>query len=417
MKFFLETNPAFLILKINEEQYVFYNSLQHIGARLDKLEILILDLYYKYNNIKYIVKQFPENKSKIIYDALCSIDKLKLLRCKDLKDETYKDAVLPSIYYFHLTYHCNLKCTYCYNKNIRKKQKKILTLDKWKSIVDKISKYAKSITLTGGEFFLYPYVVDLVKYIKDSYPHINISAISNCNHNFKECNISAVFNYLSSISFSCDSISRVGERKGFDPLLFKSNILWLKERFPKLEITIASTYTNNNAEDLKEISLFCKNNECSLDKTIIIPENIDEIDLMPDYEQQIREGLAFSSNDEIKQLKRARLRCSAGKEICSIDPIGRVFPCQSLHHEDFCLGNLCKENLEDLKYIGKKGFCLKTVNNLPVCSKCKVKYICGGGCLATGYKLYGNKVTRNHLTCHLNYINSINKLKSLNNRI
>lgn len=74
-------------------------------------------------------------------------------------------------------------------------------------------------------------------------------------------------------------------------------------------------------------------------------------------------------------------------------------------------------NMLDKLVGGKSEFCLPTVNELEVCSSCKVKYMCGGGCIATGYELYGGKLQRNHLTCALNHENAIEKLKSLNNRI
>lgn len=43
--------------------------------------------------------------------------------------------------------------------------------------------------------------------------------------------------------------------------------------------------------------------------------------------------------------------------------------------------------------------------------------ICGGGCPATAYNLYDGKIDRNHLTCYMDYTNSIRKLKSLDNRL
>lgn len=81
------------------------------------------------------------------------------------------------------------------------------------------------------------------------------------------------------------------------------------------------------------------------------------------------------------------------------------------------MGNMLSDSIKDIPYFGKEGYILKTVNEFHTCSKCKVKYICGGGCPATAYKFYGEKIGPNHLTCRLNYINSINKLKSLNNRL
>jgi len=236
-------------------------------------------------------------------------------------------------------------------------------------------------------------------------------------HNFENSEISEVFNYLSSVSFSCDSISKEGERKGFDPTLFKSNISWIKEKFPHVNVSLASAYTSSNADDLNETWQFCQQIKCNFDKTLLIPESAEDVDLMPDIHEQIRTSLVFGDNKEIKRLNRARIRCGAGKSVCSIDPVGNVYPCQSLHFEELLLGNILNDELDNLKSIGTDDFCLKTVNELPVCGKCKVKYICGGGCIATAYQFYGRKFNRNHLTCHMNYMNSIEKLKSLNNRI
>ncbi len=69
MTFLLETNPAFLIIPVRNNEYVFYNSLQHVGARLTKLEMLILDLYYKYTNKTYIIHQFPTRQADTIKKA------------------------------------------------------------------------------------------------------------------------------------------------------------------------------------------------------------------------------------------------------------------------------------------------------------------------------------------------------------
>ena len=105
--------------------------------------------------------------------------------------------------------------------------------------------------------------------------------------------------------------------------------------------------------------------------------------------------------------------CGAGKSICSIAPNGDVYPCQSLHYPEFNMGNILKVSIEELnRKIG-----LITVDQISVCSRCNVKFICGGGCPATGYSMYGHRLDRNHLTCALNRHNAIEKLKMLDNRI
>lgn len=414
MQFLVESNPAFLIIKTNDDQFVFYNSLQHRASRLNYLEMMILDMYYTYQSKNYILSLFDNDKKKMMSEALTAIDNHKLLLCEDLHDTDSKKPVFPSSYYLHLTYQCNLKCTYCYNKNIRKGNKSVLALSEWKIIIDKIAPYARIITLTGGEFFLYPDLIGLLEYINQKCPTVVISAISNGMHDFEKKNLAKAFEYISSISFSCDSISNEGERKGFDPVLYQKNILWVKKNFPNIKVTVASTVTSSNSQDIKETSSFCQNNQCEFSKAILIPENATEVDMMPSIEEQINLSQTNTSGKTINRLKPAAFRCGAGKSVCSIDPSGNIYPCQSLHYSELCMGNILHDRIEDLSYFGKEGYILKTVNDFAMCSKCKVKYICGGGCPATAYKFYGNKIGPNHLTCRINYVNSIDKLKLLN---
>lgn len=417
MDFLLESNPAFLILPISSTEFVFYNSLQHRASRLSHLEMRILDMYYTYQDKDYILSLFDNDKKKMMSEALKAIDNHKLLLCEDIHDTDSNRPIYPSSYYLHLTYKCNLRCTYCYNKHIRKDNKSILALSEWKTIIDKIAPYAKIITLTGGEFFLYPNLIELLAYIKQRCPDVVIAAISNGMHDFEKRDIAKAFEYISSISFSCDSISREGERKGFKPQLYQKNILWVKKNYPNVKVTVASTVTSSNSQDIKETSSFCQNNQCEFSKAILIPENATEVDMMPSIEEQVNLSQTNTSDKIINQLKPAAFRCGAGKSVCSIDPSGNIYPCQSLHYSELCMGNMLHDRIEDLSYFGKEGYILKTVNDFAMCSKCKVKYICGGGCPATAYKFYGNKISPNHLTCKINYINSINKLKSLNNRL
>ena len=417
MNFLLSSNPAFLIIPIDNNEFVFYNSLQHRASRLNYLEMLILDMYYTFQDKEYILSHFKENRRLVISDALEKIDGHKLLKCENIHDTDSSEPVFPSSYYLHLTYKCNLGCTYCYNKTIRKHNQHSLTLNEWMIIIDKISPYVETITLTGGEFFLYSDLLQLLKYIKQRCPNALISAISNGMHDFENSHLSEAFKYISSISFSCDSISREGERKGFNPEQYRKNLLWIKDAYPHINVSVASTITKSNFSDINEIMSFCEEHKFNLSRTVMNPENATEISLMPSIEDQTKLSDINIPANTITQLKSPVFRCGAGKSVCSIDPSGNIYPCQSLHYDEFLMGNLIKDSIEDLKYFGKKGFILKTVNEFAMCSKCKVKYICGGGCPATAYRLYGNKINPNHLTCGMNYTNCIKQLKALNNRL
>lgn len=413
----IESNPAYSVYKIDDATYIFYNTIRHIGCRLTNLEILILDMYYKYQDQDYIISKFPDRQKEILMKALDKIDVLGLLTVDKLEIiENYKE-IRPHSFYLHLTYNCNLRCTYCYNRFIRRNNHTNLSISNWIKILDKILPTARSFVLTGGECFLHQDIYDIAKYIKDYDPKIRLSCITNGMHDFKQQAIQDVVKLLNSISFSCDSISREGERKGFNARLFRDNIEYLRKNYSNLAITVSSTYTKHNYADLLEIESFCKDNLCWFTRNIIIPETTEDIDLMPTLDELYKKIISKLSNDETKQLGSPRIRCGAGKEIWSIDPVGNVYPCQSLHYENMRMGNLLYDNISDIKYYASDEQCLPSVEDLTVCSKCDVKYICGGGCLASAYHINGDKPGRNHLTCALNHANSVAILKSLNNRL
>lgn len=411
--FLLETNPSFVLLRLENGDFVFYNSIRHIGCRLHPIELRILDLAYTYQDYDYILSKFSGKQKVLIEKSLDFIKKEKLLSVDPIKEKT--TSAKPSVFYFHLTYRCNLKCEYCYNKNIRNNNYNEMSVDKWKLIIDKIAPYAKQIILTGGEFMLYKGCVDVVKYIKSRIPDIRLSCISNGMHDFEKEHLLELFDYIDAMSFSCDSIEREGLRRGFNADLFVSNVRRIRECFPNIEMTISSVLTKANEKDIEITEDFCNKYRCSFDRNLLIPEQVSDIESMPSLEQQKRLVKVKGEIEDVKKLNAARFRCGAGRTTCSIGPMGNVYPCQSLHFNEFLMGNLLNENIEQLKYINDSTCVVPSVDKISVCSSCNVRYICGGGCLATGYNL-NHTLGRNHLTCHLNRMNALKMLRRLNNR-
>lgn len=413
MKYLLESNPAFIVLEVDNDEYVFYNSLQHVGARLTKLELSVLDLVYTYQNKEYLISKFPENQREIILNAILAIEKHNLLNCNEIKYKKEVSKNFPTEYYIHLTYRCNLQCQYCYNKSIRHNNQQEMSVEEWIQIIDKILPYVNRIIFTGGECFLYKDFSKLVTYIKSHNPSVVLATISNGTLDYKTATDVSIFNYLSEISLSCDSLESEGKRIGFKPEIFKNNIEWIKKNYPHIALTLTSVYTCENSKEIEKTERYCLENHMSFDKTILIPESAEEIELMPSIREIYSNKRFIQKNSEKKRLDSPRIRCGAGKTTCSIDPMGNVFPCQSLHYDELTMGNLRTTAIESLNYEIQ----MLSVDDIPVCSRCNVKYICGGGCLATGYALYNHKQDRNHLTCHINRHNAIEILKSLDNRL
>lgn len=410
-------DPNYLIISTEKEnEFIFYNSNIHYGRKCNALELHLLDLVYKYKSANYIADKVNEKYKEQVRTACLKIIDSKILSTEKFSEDKTDTICMPSIYYIHLTYKCNLSCTYCYNKDIRK-NKKELPLEQWKKIIDKIVPYASSITLTGGEVFLYQNLLNLVQYIKEKKRTISINCISNCMHDFSEERFQTILAYIDTITFSCDSVYAEKDRKGFNPDLFRNNIKYLKTHHPKTGISISTTLSNATVNDVKATTQFAKENQCYLRTVPLLPTDISQIENMVPIET-FKQILCEKDENSIPQkLKTKQVRCGAAQSTCSIDPLGNVYPCHLLHYRTFLMGNLLDKEISQLRFINPKGELITdfipNIDNVSGCQTCKVRHICGGGCLALTYILQGSMFNRNQLMCPYNYEIAIAKLKNI----
>jgi len=415
--FLISFNPAFLIIK-DEEEYVLYNSISHVVFRLSKLEFKVLDLYYTYRDNQYIISQFPDHEN-VIRKSLDFITNNNIIETDGDAYDSNRESfsiIAPASYYIHLTYLCNLHCSYCYNQDIRKLNKKELSWREWKLIFDKIIPFANGVIFTGGECFLSPNLEKSIRYFRCKKESINLSCISNGMHDFSQHKFDYILGHINRIKLSCDSLTDEGERKGFIPELFINNIKYIRDNYPDLTIDVAPTISFLNVSEINKFEFFCKSYNCNLDQVFLLPQHPSEIELCADLEDQLSLSKHYRKYKvETQNMHYKRERCKAGKAVCSIDNKGNVYPCQSLHYEEFIMGNLLNQSVEDLKYIGEKISPIPSVDDIIECGKCKVKYICGGGCLANGYNLY-KYLRNNHLVCPTNFENAITKILTIKTR-
>ena len=371
----------------------------------------LLDLKYKYNDDEYICSCFKDSKKReIVRLALIKINQDGILNKKTHSSET--PPGFPVSFYLHLTYRCNLSCTYCYNKRIRKDNQTELPIESWITIINKIAPYAKSIILTGGEFLLYHDIETLVAYIHERIPRAIISGISNGMRNYREGKYKNTLSYLSDLTLSCDSLNSIGERKGFSPNRFVANIKYLREHFPELNLIVSRTSTAFNVSQNEDFLHQCESLGCKPNSAILCPSESSEIDLMPPIDGICQSYEQSSSNEKFDSLPRQN-KCGAAYAICSIDPSGEVYPCQSLHFPEFNMGNILHMEIGQLRYIDRKEELMPDINTLETCGKCQVRYLCGGGCLANSYRVNNNHFGRNRLLCPAFYTQSISRLKRM----
>ena len=85
------------------------------------------------------------------------------------------------------------------------------------------------------------------------------------------------------------------------------------------------------------------------------------------------------------------MKCSIGDGELSISCTGDVYPCQLLHNENFYLGNIHENSLEEIYNSDKNNrFKTHTVECIDKCRDCDFKYLCGGACQARHFSETGN---------------------------
>lgn len=99
-------------------------------------------------------------------------------------DEDYEEFRLSSFdqVWLEVTNSCNLSCSHCYSESSPKVDRSDeLDFDSWVKIINKVGKQGvKLVTLIGGEPLVrYELVKKIIKFIKNSYPEIQVNIFTN----------------------------------------------------------------------------------------------------------------------------------------------------------------------------------------------------------------------------------------------
>jgi radical SAM protein with 4Fe4S-binding SPASM domain len=92
-----------------------------------------------------------------------------------------------------------------------------------------------------------------------------------------------------------------------------------------------------------------------------------------------------SALDNAKKCKNHK--CAIGDAELSISETGDVYPCQLLHNPKFYAGNIREKSvIEIYEKSAVIDQCRQlTVDNIKQCSKCLIRYVCGGACRARAF--------------------------------
>lgn len=175
------------------------------------------------------------------------------LSCND----RYGRAKIPFRYFLELTYRCNLNCPYCYVGCDR--NKKELTTEEWKKVVDQLPFYAIA-TLVGGEPLIRKDFIDIFAYTSKKIMN-KVHVVSNGVLINDEI-INAFKKYkLLLLSVSLDGYGETHDKnRGKDGIFDKivSNLENLKSKNKKQMVDIKTIVLENNLDDLPRLYRLCE---------------------------------------------------------------------------------------------------------------------------------------------------------------
>ena len=306
------------------------------------------------------------------------------------KDQKLKTVLL------HPTHRCNFNCTYCYNRGISKEKSEELSTQQWIDIVDKLKKVGvKTFVFTGGEPLLREDLHDIMSEIKKEGNGYFIDILTNGSMLTKE-RIEELLPLADRFLISIDStdVAIQGETRseaGFDILI--QAIKLLAEIAPE-KIHTRSVLTQQNVDDTIRTVKILKN-QYSIphhETALRLPKDQEEITLIPDLADVERIEKEIMTLEHREVILPGTMRCGASTSIIAVDAKGDIYPCQSFIEErELKLGSMLEDDWYEqvLSSPIRETFRTLTVDDREGHKDCIYRYLCGGGCLALAWKLYG----------------------------
>ncbi|GKX27640.1 thioether cross-link-forming SCIFF peptide maturase [Vallitalea longa] len=405
-----------IIEKYDDENYIIYSPFNHKFTKASKsvkklvLYILNENGEIEFENIINYYKQFDiELKIDEIKKYIDTLVKAKLFFYNQEDYDTEKRITLEDyrfsptqeidMVYIHPTLRCNFNCSYCYNKSLAATQKE-LTTNQWIQIINKLKAMnVNYFIFTGGEPLMRKDLIDIIREIKDDNTKVEILSNGSLLMDKVDQLLPIVDSFvvsLDSLDIKKNSINR--SAVGFNNII---NLLeYFSEKAPK-KLRVRSVITKENIDTIQAF-----NNEIQEKYGIkcvnvrFIPNNKDELSLIAEP--------PIPDIDDTKKYKLdlgiRKYRCGACSNILAINPEGDIYPCQSLMLPEFKLANILDDNWQDTvanSEVTKKFRNIK-VDDMENCKDCAYRYICGGGCPAIAYKVYGD--LNHHLSFFCDYL-------------
>ncbi len=328
-------------------------------------------------DLKELFSYHPDNdakKARLIAEA-------KELYEKGLSDNKYQPTITSlkgSLYKFYLypTFNCPLRCPFCYAEGGERKTAELSADEYLRITKEAIDIGYKAIVIVGGEPLVYyefdKYIDGLSKIDKGDACFILRTSMA---FNIPSDRLKRICLVFDEITVSLD-----GDEKTHDDIrghgTFKKTVKNIEKSLALgANISISAVMDREKGEGVPGNFLrqFCKEHDI---KKLAIQSPVPMgrgINTSSPYYQ-------WRSDEQILDKIEFKWTCGIGTNLY-MEPDGKVYPCYAWCNKKHLLGDLSKESLQDILDKGEILSYLNTgVDTNEKCSKCEVRYLCGGMC-------------------------------------
>ena len=401
------------LTNIDDGKYLISNNNIAAISLIDSEQLIMFKLYDWDNkdNVRKFMYKMGYNEDQIDY----KINKFEEKLIKEGWNRTHipaHNALKLQLIYLDVTSNCNYKCVYCYQgteKVDNSNKYAFLKLDNLKIILKKIKEISPKckIVVAGGEPFLHKDIFKILDYIEKYGFKFTILTNGSLINNDYSLRLSK-FKNLIDVQISVDGINptthNLTRGKTFNLTMSGINQI-IKYKVP---FSLAPTIHSDNLDEIYEIARFAFLNGGRFSPNILrkFPhcpaDGFDfNYDILSDFLKSIERKAIKEFGKEIfykeyqqpivsNQPNINQFICGTGYSLINIDWNGDVYPCHLLKNKEVKLGNIIKDEFDDIFEKSYRLGIRKMSHEIEKCKECDFMTTCRGGCKAAAYYKYGD---------------------------
>jgi mycofactocin radical SAM maturase len=317
-----------------------------------------------------------------------------------LRDRFERGLAAPICLTWELTYACNLACTHCLSSSGRRDPNELTTSEALALIDEIAAMQIFYINIGGGEPMIRSDFFTIVEHAVAQ--HVGVKFSTNGTRvNAAAARRLAATPYLD-IQVSIDGADAATN----DRLRGDGSYLAARRAMDELrdaefgQFKISVVMTRESVEQLDEFESLAQNYGAELRLTRLRPSGRGVAvwdELRPSAQQNrdlyhwllkrpnVLTGDSFFHLSALGEPLEGLNLCGAGRVVCLIDPVGNVYACPFVIHEEFLAGNIRPQGFSDVWTNSELFASLRAPGSAGACGSCGSYDACRGGCMAAKF--------------------------------